>query len=366
MEKKRKKKGERPDGLIQVSLSIGRKSDGSLNRKYFYGHTRAEAEERRNEYKSMVSKGQTSFAISMTLSEWIDAYLTTYRTNVNPHYHASDNVPYNRLKKALGNRLINSISESELQRELNTLQGMSFSTVDKYRQAIQRVFHKATKNRLIPYDPADELVMPTFTKGTHRALTQDEINCIIQNWQLHYTGIWMMLLLFTGLRRGEMMALEWDCIDMEHRTIAVQQVTVIDSNESIIEKRAKTAAGIRIIPIAEPLYKVLDSVPVRERVGFVCLSAHRRQLTQSATKRGLQGFLKATGLSFRYHDLRHTFATLLYDAGVDVKAAMYFLGHADIKMTMQLYTHLSKEREFKSGAALQSYLGEITTLLPHK
>ncbi|MCR4622631.1 MAG: site-specific integrase [Clostridiales bacterium] len=378
----RKRKNERADGRIQIPLDIGRDTDGKRLRKYFYGATRAEAEAKKAAYLAQVNG--TPYTANLTVSEWVDEYMSAYRTGVNPAYLPQDDVPYNRLKAALGDRLISSIREIDLQAELNSLAGRSFSSLDKYMQVMKRVFKKARKNKLITDDPAEDLTLPAYTKGSHRALTPEEIDLILKYWNLkeNYAGLWVLLMLFCGLRRGEMMALDWSAVDLDAHSLTVRQTAVIVGNKALIEQRAKTDAGIRILPIPDFLYSALLAVPVKR--GFVCLSAHGKPLTEAAVSRGLERFnsiinrmitgdvltnrgkrtdLKPEAQTFkiRYHDLRHTYATFLYDAGVDVKTAAYLLGHADITVTMKIYTHLSEERKAVSSEALTAYLDGLKT-----
>ena len=388
----RKRKGERPDGLIQVSLQIGYKDDGRPARKYFYGHSRAEAERKRDEYKARLASG-FSLDVNMTVSQWIDIFLRTYRSRVNEAYLKSDERPYRRLEAVLGRMRLLDVRESHLQDALNDVSGMSFSTVDKYRQAIQRLFERARKNKLIADNPAADLIMPPFVKGSHRALERWEIELILDNWntKASHAGPWMMLMLLCGLRRGEMMALTWDAVDLVNRTLEVRRVAVIRKNHVKIEERAKTDAGLRTLPLCKVLCDALLTVPEEKRIGYVCLSAKGLPLTESAYERGAETFCRVLErilngepptqrgrrtdverkktekekdlplkerkvFSFTAHDLRHTYATALYDAGVPVKAAQYFLGHADIRITLELYTHLSKERESASRLQMVKYL----------
>lgn len=388
----RKRKGERPDGLIQVSLQIGYKDDGRPARKYFYGHSRAEAERKRDEYKARLASG-FSLDVNMTVSQWIDIFLRTYRSRVNEAYLKSDERPYRRLEAVLGRMRLLDVRESHLQDALNDVSGMSFSTVDKYRQAIQRLFERARKNKLIADNPAADLIMPPFVKGSHRALERWEIELILDNWntKASHAGLWMMLMLLCGLRRGEMMALTWDAVDLVNRTLEVRRVAVIRKNRVKIEERAKTDAGLRTLPLCKVLCDALLTVPEKKRIGYVCLSAKGLPLTESAYERGAETFCRVLErilngepptqrgrrtdverkkaekekdlplkerkvFSFTAHDLRHTYATALYDAGVPVKAAQYFLGHADIRITLELYTHLSKERESASRLQMVKYL----------
>ncbi len=390
----KKRRGERPDGLIQVSIQTGYKPDGRPNRKFFYGHTRAEAERKRDEYKAQLAAG-LSLDKNMTVAKWVDIFLATYRGRVNEAYLERDAAPYKRLAKRLGNMRIADVREADLQQALDEVAGMSYSTVDKYRQAIRRVFERARKNKLIPDNPAEDLIEPASERGTHRALERWEVELILENWNTpaSHAGLWVMIMLLCGLRRGEMMALDWSAVDLEARTLEVRAVAVIKSNQVIIEQRAKTDAGLRVLPICKALYAALISVPVERRVGFVCLSAKGKQLTESAVSRALETFCRVLErilngepptqrgrrtdverrkaakekklppkerkqFSFRAHDLRHTYATALYDAGVPVKAAQYFLGHADIRVTLDLYTHLSKEREAASRHQMVKYLDD--------
>ena len=98
---------------------------------------------------------------------------------------------------------------------------------------------------------------------------------ILANWntQASHAGLWVLLMLLCGLRRGEMMALKWDAIDLNARTLEVKSVAVISGGSVVIEERAKTDAGLRILPICQVLYAALLSVPEERRKGFVCLSA---------------------------------------------------------------------------------------------
>lgn len=385
---KRKRKGERPDGLIQVSIQIGYKPDGRPDRKYFYGHSRAEAERKRDEYRASFLSG-AKFSKDITVAEWVTVFKQTYRTRVNRAYLKMDDVPYDRLVKKLGRLRVADVTEVDLQNALNELAGMSYSTVDKYRQAMKRVFERARKNKIITENPADSLILPQFEKGSHRALEKWEVEHILANWNTpaSHAGIWVLLMMLCGLRRGEMMALRWENINLTARTLTVCEVAVIQSNRTTIERRAKTDAGLRTIPICQALYAALLSLPETERTGLVCLSAKRKPLTESAVSRGLETFCKVMErllngepptqrgrrtdierkqaaqkkpdrkkFSFTAHDLRHTYATALYDAGVPVKAAQYFLGHADIRVTLDLYTHLSKEREAASRNKMVEYL----------
>lgn len=385
--KSRKKRGERSDGRIQVTYTDGYRQDGKPNRISFYGKTRAEAERKRDDY--IHHRNSRISGDDITVAEWIEQYKSSYRQNVNTAYLNNDAVPYDRLAAAIGHMPLSSVREVDLQQCLNAVSGMSYSTIDKYQQAIKRVFLRAQKNHLIDINPASDLIIPKGKAGSHRALERWETDCILKHWQEHRAGIWAMLMLLAGLRRSEVMALRWENIDLQKRQMTVQEVAVIATNATVIEQRAKSKAGIRIIPICAPLYSALQTFPEEQRHGLICLSAHGKQSTEASFTKGWDGFntamqrimngepvmqqgrrkslekkvaeAEAQGKEYirfnvRAHDLRHTFATALFEAGVPAKAAQYYLGHADIRVTLDLYTHLTQEKEKATRSQIVGFL----------
>lgn len=385
--KKRKRKGERKDKRIQITYTDGVRPDGHPNRISFYGHTRTEALEKRERYKREKEQGLAHGERATTVNDWIARWQEAYSVNV------SDYAPYiNRLKKDLGKKPIRNVSEADLVQSLSAYAGMSSSSALKYRMILKQIFHKAKKNRLIPEDPAEDLPLPDdVTTGTHRALAPWESECILNNWSVYHAGRWAMLMLLCGLRRGEMVALDWNAIDLESRKLTVKASASMRGSVTTVKDRTKTKAGVRILPICEPLYQMLVQVPPEERTGPVCRSAKGERITQSSVDRCWKTYCNmmtrilngeepdqrgrrrdCAGDKYRSssdddggerivfsclpHDLRHTYATALYDAGVDIKSAQYYLGHDDVNMTINLYTHLSKIKENEARSSLVNYL----------
>lgn len=358
--------------------------------KSFYGRTRAEAEAKREAYKRDLEDGMEIGKDEITVSEWIDTWYAKYqKKRLNPLHEAKYYTHVKRLKKAIGEKKLKAIREADLQDELYNVANMSYSTIEKYSQVIKAVFLRAKKNKLLRDNPAEDLVIPRGVKGTHRALERWETDLILKSWHEHRAGIWAMLMLLCGLRRSEMIALRWENIDLETRRISVCEVGIVDKNQTVIVPHTKSDAGMRILPICTPLLNALKTVPEGNRTGYICLSAKGNRLSESAFDRGWDGFclamqrllngedVKQQGrrmkledkiakakkekreylfFRIRAHDLRHTYATALFDADIPVKAAQYYLGHSDIRMTMDLYTHLSEERKKREQIRMTDYL----------
>lgn len=351
----RKRKGERPDGLIQIRIDIGTNPDGSRKRKSFYGHTRAEAIEKRDAYLRTLEETAHPELMDITVSQWLDRWYKTYNIN-----HDQYMAYINHAKESIGDVMLSSVTEETLIKSMSYYAGKSSQSAEKYRLTLKRAFGKAVRNGLIKSNPADELPLPEGKPlGTHRALSKDEVKVILDNSENGRMGLAASIMILSGLRRGEMVALTWENIDLDNRIIHVRQNAVLDHYNTVIKPHTKTEAGIRDIPISDRLLAILENAP-GEHVGFVYKS------TKSSGHIGLPTFsmsfdtyMQSIGLKCRPHDLRHTFATFLYEANVDIKAAQIILGHKDIKVTLGIYTHLSEEKLVSNSDRLNTYIDEL-------
>lgn len=370
---------------VIVYGDYGRDKDGKRIRKKFTGADEIEARMKKAEYERERAIGLHKYSDRLTVREWTDIWMKAYRSKIQGTNKVSYENYVQKLNAQIGSMKMRDVRNIHLYRALMELDGKSKSAITKYRMVIQQIFRKARQNKVIPDDPAEDLEIPEGTAGSHRALERWEVELISTNWQVYRCGLWVMIMLLTGLRRSEMIALNWDCVDMEARTLTVRRAAEIVTNQAIIKEVTKTEAGFRTLPICDMLFEALNQIPANERTGVVCKTAHGRVISQSAFDRGIGTFndvmerilngeppiqqgrrrdkeqppkepQEHKTFSIKAHDLRYTFATALYDAGIDVKSAMYYLGHSDIRMTMNLYTQLSRERENLARAQAITFL----------
>lgn len=183
-----------------------------------------------------------------------------------------------------------------------------------------------------------------------------------------------MIMLYCGLRRGELLALRWSDVDLEKDTITVNKAVEILTNQATI-KPPKSKARFRTIPIPSILHDVLDEVK-GNKDELVCPSKNGEVMTGSAWSSAWYSYMNHLNLycggknasrsspriqafeKFSAHMLRHTYATMLYDAGVDIKSAQYFLGHASIELTLSIYTHLTPYKVDQAIGSFNAHLGE--------
>ena len=191
-----------------------------------------------------------------------------------------------------------------------------------------------------------------------------------------------MIMMYAGLRRGELIPLTWDDIDLSKKTISVNKTVEIINNKSIEKDTAKTKLSIRTVDIPNVLVEYLKSVKKSSK--YVCPSADNKMMSESSYKRMWDSYIKELNLKYgdfshldkqpkskfqpggvpivipkiTAHWLRHTFATMLYFAGVDILTAKEQLGHSDIKTTLEIYTHLDNQFKRKSMNKLDEYLSQ--------
>lgn len=345
-------------------------STGTTCRKRLIARTDREMDEKINQFNRSIGRGTVGFDTSTTLRQWSDYWLTATKSNtVKATTYRNYLSLINRLNATLGNRIVSSITPMELQWTLNSISGMSSSQIHKYRNTIKSIFDSAEQNGLVSRSPAAFLDCPKGTKGSHRALTDDERSVCMRVAITHPFGLCAMLMLYAGLRRGEALFFDVDRdVDFDAGTLTVRGSCWFDSNAGN-DGSTKTAAGERTITVFAPLLPFLIAHrgkgrafhPVRN--GPVTESAFRSQWNSyiTAVSDEQNGFTKRwpkqdshgnplayTPCDIRTHDFRHTFATMLFDAGVDVKTAQHWLGHADVGITLSIYTHLSSLKQLQS------------------
>ena len=165
---------------------------------------------------------------------------------------------------------------------------------------------------------------------------------------------WAVSLYCTGMRRGELTALQRKDIDFSRKTISITKAAEFIGNNAVI-KEPKTENGYRTIPIIDIympyLSKLCEGLKPNDYI-FGGSSPY----TLAVIKKGWVRFCKSIGHDFNMHQLRHAYAKLLYEAGIDPKTAQHLLGHADIQTTMNIYTDFSNRMNTSALGKLNSFL----------
>ena len=272
------------------------------------------------------------------------------------------------IKPRVGHLKLRDVRDVHLQRILNDQAGMSASHVKKLRMVMQEMFKRARQSRLISFDPAELLELPVVTAGGHRAVTEEERAAILAVAENHRAGLWVLTLLYTGMRPGETAALMWPDVDFARNEIHVH--TARESGTGVI-KAPKTAAGVRDIPIHAALLPKLRAAQGEPFTPVFPTQAGTRQ-NASSLRRLWASFCRALGIhmgaevadDLTPYCLRHTFCTDLQRAGVPINVAKELMGHADIQTTANIYTHRDQDTlhgnmALLDGTSEQAFPGDI-------
>lgn len=352
----------RPDGLHESIRTIGGK------RVAFRGKTDREVDRKILKYKEQSSKGRT-------VRELVEDWQRNKEPKISEASRVAYKAPADRLVSALGPRRVKEIKPINLARILTDMQAKGFAVgaVKLQKTVLLQVFRFAVLQGDIDISPAAEIELPRGLPRSERgALSPEQISAVMR-----YRGPgWMlgMMALFTGCRRGELLALEWSDIDRKAGTITISKKISYATGRPVLEDHTKTAAGMRTIPLLKPL---ADALP-KDRIGRVFHRDDGGYLLPNDLERLWRAFCDGVGLytdegtkadsaaaekhcrryPYTLHWFRHTFATICYDAGVDVKTAASILGHASEAITMEIYTHLTKSREQASAEKLEEYFAD--------
>lgn len=229
--------------------------------------------------------------------------------------------------------------------------GYSKKTIKNYRIVLSMIFKYAVVNDMIENNPVSDVSIPKGLKSTHRLPpSETEIEKIKNNVNCEF-GLFYYFLLYTGIRRGEALALTYEDIDWDNSLIYINKTLYHKNNYPVI-KSPKTESGIRYIPLLNPLKEVLD----KNKSGIIFSDESGNYLTASQVETKIKWYRRNTGIKCSPHQLRHEYATILLEADILDKDAQELLGHAQISTTKDIYMHITPKRLKQTTEKLNKYL----------
>ena len=297
-----------------------------------------------------------------TVGTWMDEWFENYaKVKVRPSSHQTyRGYIDNHIKPNIGKLPLEKLTSLELQKFYKKLltsgridrveskhqaKGLSPKTVRNIHQIIASAMKLAKEQRLIVADPTEGCALP---KLEHRFLREAKDSGVFEMYYIE---------LATGLRRGELLGLKWEDIDLEHGSLRVKrQVARIDGE--IVEAPLKTKNAYRTLPLAEDTIAVLQQQ--RKKTGgspWVFPSTSGGPISPDSVLHMLHRVLKRAGLPrVRFHDLRHTFATLALQNGVDIKTVSGMLGHFSAGFTLDTYAHVTTAAQKEAAKTMGKVL----------
>lgn len=317
----------------------------------------------------------------MTFEELTVLWLKTRKNKVSWSQYKNLRCYINHLNRYIGCMNVAEIKPMDIDNLLdsltdenpNTHRPASRQTLVNVRSTASRIFEYGIDIELIVRNPARGREISRYApRHYRRALTAAEQKLIITTPHRARMGVLVMML--AGLRRGELIPLTWDDIDLDSLKISItKSAESRGSNCLVVKSGTKTSWG-RIVDIPLDLALELQKSQATAYSKYVCprvngemhtLMSWRRMWDSYITAlKSVSGAEKTNIQEITAHYLRHTYATLLYISGVDVLTASKLLGHANIKTTMSIYTHLDDMLKAKSVDKLDSYLSSSLFTAP--
>ena len=235
--------------------------------------------------------------------------------------------------------------------------GLSAKTVRNIHQIISSALKLAVEQRLIAHNPADGCALPKVERKEMQTLPIEQLTSFLR--EAKDSGVFALYYidLTTGLRRGELLGLKWSDIDLEKGDLRVQR-QIGRINGKIIEMPLKTKNAYRTPPLSADAIDVLKMQKCK--VGnseWVFPSPTGGPMSPDSVLHMLQRVLKRAGLPrIRFHDLRHTFATMALQNGVDVKTVSSMLGHYSAGFTLDTYAHVTTDAQLKAAQTMGNIL----------
>ena len=334
---------KRPDGLYEKGITINGK------RVRFRGKTEREVLQKIAEYHEKEENGRTFEDVADDWYEKISREIqpTTLKRSYDPLYKRAVN--------HFGDMYIKDIKAKDINSFVSTIITLSQKSVRNHLSIVKQILDYGVLVGEIESNPAIYVKIPKgLSKTKRQMISKEQIELINNNIDYPVFGMFAYFLLYTGCRRGEALALKWSDIDFKNNIINIDKSVYYNSNKAEF-KGTKTDAGTREIILLNNLAEKLKGRHNKQHFVF-SMDGGTTPLTQSQALKGWAKYCEHIGLEdVTPHMLRHTYASILYEAGIDVKSAQDLLGHADIQTTQNIYTHITKDKKAETANKLNAH-----------
>lgn len=362
--------GRYKDGW-RSNIMVGYSKEGKPIRKDFYGKTQKDVKYKLDEYKKKMSLGAIPEDEKITLEQWYYIWLFDYRSkDLKPKsLERYEGIYRNYIKDTdIGKIKLSQLNTTHLQKYYNKLLEIDekpVSTVINLNTRIKPCLSEAERQGIIQKNYCKMVKLPKDNKQREvKVLTQDEQNKFLKATKGHNLEMLFLVALGTGLRIGELLALKWEDIDSTNKSLSVKRTIQRSAdisrdgrgNSKIIEQEPKTKYSSRTVPIPENIFLRLKDYKKEQNIqklkigdvyqnnDYIFCNEIGFPIDDKKPGRNLKSILKKIDIEpIKFHALRHTYATRLFEAGVSPKTVQVLMGHSDINITMDIYTHVMED-----------------------
>ena len=354
---------KRKDGRWEGRYTAGHDPEtGKAIYKNVLGRTQAEAKAKLKAAIEETKNLDVTKAGKYTVGAWMDEWFENYaKIKVRPSSHQTyRGYIDNHIKPNIGKIPLEKLTSLELQKLYKKLltsgridrveskhqsKGLSPKTVRNIHQIIASAMKLAKEQRLIVADPTEGCALPKLEHREMKTLPIEQLTSFLR--EAKESGVFEMYYveLATGLRRGELLALLWTDLDVENRTISITKQVTRTKGELVVSQ-PKTHNSIRVLPVSQQAVDLLVEEHKKHPGNPYMFPSPKTggMFDPDSFRHTHEKILKTIGAEhIRFHDLRHTFATLSLKNGVDVKTLSSTLGHYSAGFTLSTYTHATPD-----------------------
>ena len=370
----------RPDGRYEGIYTVGHNpGTGKLIRKSVYAKTQTECAKKLRAAINAVDTGTYIEPSKMTVEQWLNTWLNEYCKDVKMRtldkYRSTVRL---HLIPALGKVKLSALNKVQVQRAFNQMgdgnKPLASKSVHDAHGILHRALQQAVELEIITKNPSDNCKLPRVEKNEIKPMTKQQIGVFIEEIKTSRFGNVFMFDLLTGLRMGEMLALSWDCVDFEKGVLRIcrqlhqvkggyafgslknDKPRYVPVPASVLTLLKKQQTQQRLWKLAAgALWMNSDELVFTNEIGcHLAPNTVRAELRRVTTRMNMEGF--------RFHDLRHSYATLCLSEGVDIKTLQSNLGHHTPSFTMEQYGHCTDEMKQSSANRLESFIQSVSNL----
>jgi len=327
---------KRADGRYRKKVTL---PDGSV--KYVYGTSPAEVN---SKSKSLIKEADTGVKLDddTKVGDWAAEWFKTYKSNLRQHTIMSYQNSYNNhILQFLATMPLKSVRPLHIQQVMNDVSIYSEDLQRKVLNTMKQMFDTAIQNRLITVNPCAGIkITPHVAEERIKVLSPAQQDTLMESVKEPRARLFAALGIYCGLRREESLGLMWG--DIQEHSLTVNRAITFLKNQQDDDHSLKSKAAHRTIPIPPPLREILDAAPHDSL--YLINTVKGGEMTLISYRRLWAHVTKVVDFDVHSHMLRHSYATSLYRAGVDLKTAQYLMGHSDIKMTAEIYTHIENQQ----------------------
>ncbi len=318
--------------------------------------------------------------VNMSFAHYLEIWLRIAMTTVKPATYASYaqmlHFPICPYFEEKGFTLIGLQANDIQEFYLKQLERVSANSVIHYHAIIHKALKYAVRTDLIPVNPADKVDRPrknAFTPGYYDSTEINKLFELVEGSELEMP---VKLAAFYGLRRSECIGLRWSAVDFNNNTLTINHTVAsidVDGKQTeLASDTAKTKSSLRTLPLVpvfrelllkkrkeqEELRKLCGKTYCTDYLEYICVDQLGRRTSPHYLTECFPRFLKKHGMRvIRFHDLRHSCASILLANGVPMKQIQEWMGHSDFSTTANIYAHLDYQSKVSSAEAMLAGLG---------